>query len=66
VRAFLFLLSGLVLTAGCHLKEVPVSEKAHHDDIAWRADFATARTDARALSRPMLLVMVAGAKDDAC
>jgi hypothetical protein len=66
VRAALLLLSALVLTAGCRLKEVPVSRTARHDEIAWRADFAKARADARALSKPMLLVMVAGAKDDRC
>ena len=62
----LVLLAGLLALSGCHLREVPVDAKARHDEIAWRADFATARSDALTLSKPLLLVMVAGAKDDRC
>ncbi len=65
MRALLALCAVTVLS-GCHLKEVPLDPKARHDEIAWRADFAAARSDALATSKPMLLVMVAGAKDDRC
>ncbi len=60
------LLALAMVATGCHLKEVPVDPASRHDEVAWRDDFPAASRDAALLSKPMLLVMVAGPKDDGC
>ncbi|HZU96427.1 MAG TPA: hypothetical protein VFF73_07045 [Planctomycetota bacterium] len=66
MRLSIILTLAMVATTGCHLKEVPVDPASRHGEVAWRDDFPAASRDAALLSKPMLLVMVAGPKDDGC
>ena len=66
MRASVLVLLASLLLAGCHLKEVPVDARSNHRSILWRQDFLTARADALATSKPLLLVVVAGERDDRC
>jgi len=66
VRKTVIALAAMLGLAGCHLDAVPRDPKSRVDEIAWRPDAATARAEAQALARPLLLVLVAGAKDDRC
>lgn len=52
--------------SGCGLAHMPAKADSGSLNIAWLEDYETAKTSAASSGRPILAVLVAGERKDAC